>query len=312
MIATELYSRPYAGLADLESVIDFLLTCRAEEDLDPWPPIHEIRARLREHGGGAPTRLWEDAEHQIVACALIWEGSILLACMHPMAQDETLETQLIAWGMDRVQRIAQAHGERAALYIPVRDDDHHRIAMLERQGFSQEDWRNLRMMRRLAAPIAAPGLPAGFTLRPVAGAAEAEAHVALHRDAFVTAQITVDERLALLRDPAYHPDLDLVVVAPGGTLAAFCLASFGVEENTRTHRALGWIDLLGTRHAYRRRGIGRALMLTALQRLQAYGLDRALLNTGSWNYEAHRLFAACDFHVGYQILWFTHDEEAWD
>lgn len=31
-------SRPYRHPDDLQSVIDLILTCRAEERIDPWPP----------------------------------------------------------------------------------------------------------------------------------------------------------------------------------------------------------------------------------------------------------------------------------
>ena len=41
-----LTSRPYAGAADIEPLIDLLLLCRTIAGLDPWPPIREIRRHL--------------------------------------------------------------------------------------------------------------------------------------------------------------------------------------------------------------------------------------------------------------------------
>ena len=60
-------------------------------------------------------------------------------------------------------------------------------------------------------------LPPGFTIRPAGGAAEAEAWVVLHRAAFGTERMELEERLAMLAEPEYDPQLDLVAVAPDGS-----------------------------------------------------------------------------------------------
>ena len=43
--------------------------------------------------------------------------------------------------------------------------------------------------------------------------------MALHRDAFGTTRMTVEGRLAMMRDPEYRSELDLVAVAPDGSRA---------------------------------------------------------------------------------------------
>jgi hypothetical protein len=44
-----------------------------------------------------------------------------------------------------------------------------------------------------------------------------------HRAAFGTEYLTVEERLATMREPEYDPELDLLAVAPDGRLAAYCM-----------------------------------------------------------------------------------------
>ena len=206
--------------------------------------------------------------------------------------------EVLAW--------ASAHGRAAGyeqLYSPAREDDARRMALLQRHGFAPHHWVTLRMTRPLDTPLPEPRFPADFTARPVAGEGEVEAHVALHRQAFDSPNPTAAHRLSVMRDPEYRPDLDLVAVAPDGALAGFCLCSIGREENQRLRRREGWVDTLGTRPAYRTLGLGRALLLTGLQRLQAGGVETVVLGTGQGN-PAVALYESVGFRVAYRILWY--------
>ena len=61
--------------------------------------------------------------------------------------------------------------------------------------------------------------------RIVAGAA-----AALQRAAFNSPNMTEAWRVRLLHRPEYRPELDIVVSAPDGRLAAFCLRWLGAAE----------------------------------------------------------------------------------
>lgn len=299
-------SRPYRHPDDLQSVIDLILACRAEERIDPWPPVHDIRTRL---GIDDAARLWIDDDKRPVAFAMIWEGNVFLYFALPRASDETLEVQAITWATARARASAEQHGERAVLCVPVCDDDPYRAALLTRAGLRCEEWYMIRMRRWLHLPIADPVVPTGFVLRPAAGESEAPVLVDLHHTAFATASETVAERVVWMRSPAYDPRLDLVAVAPNGELAAFCRGSICIEENVRLGFASAWIDVIGVHPAYRRRGLGRALLLLALRNMRDMGLNRALLSVGSWNMPAQHLFESCGFAVACRISWHVYDEE---
>lgn len=299
-------SRPYRHPDDLQSVIDLILACRAEERIDPWPPVHDIRTRL---GASDDARLWIDKRDRPVAFAMIWEGNVFLYFALPCARDETLEAQAIAWATAQARASAEQHGERAVLCVPVRDDDPYRAALLARTGLRREEWHMIRMRRWLHLPIADPPVPPGFTLRPAAGESEAPALVKLHHTAFATASETIAERVDWMRSPVYDSRLDLVAVAPDGSLAAFCRCSLCAEENARLGFASAWVDLIGVHPAYRRRGLGRAILLLALRNMREMGLTRALLSVGSWNALAQHLFETCGFVVACRIFWHVYDEE---
>ncbi|MFQ3631111.1 GNAT family N-acetyltransferase [Roseiflexus sp.] len=299
-------ARPYRHPDDLEPVVDLILTCRAEERIDPWPPVHDIRARL---GDADDARLWIDANDRPVAFAMIWEGNVLIYVALPGASDETLEMQAVAWALEQARTRAELCGERAVLCVPVRDDDPHRTGLLTRAGLRLGEWHMIRMHRWLHLPIDGIHLPPGFTLRSVAGDSEAQALVDLHHIAFATTSKTLTERIAWMHSPACDPRLDLVAVAPDGTLAAFCRCSVCPEERVRLKDAAAWIDLIGVHPAYRRQGLGRALLLQTLQHMRSIGLRRAWLSVGSWNTPAQRLFESCGFAVACRIIWLVYDEE---
>ena len=80
--------------------------------------------------------------------------------------------------------------------------------------------------RALGAALAGLPPPAGWAAAHLATAArighytalgeqEAEALAALHRAAFGTDHMTVEERLAIMRAPGYLPELDLLAATPG-------------------------------------------------------------------------------------------------
>jgi GNAT superfamily N-acetyltransferase len=71
--------------------------------------------------------------------------------------------------------------------------------------------------------------------------------------------------------PGYDQELDLVIVAPDGTLAAGCLCWLDARNQ------VGLFEPVGTRPAYRRRGLASALMAEGLRRLAARGATAALV-----------------------------------
>lgn len=150
-----------------------------------------------------------------------------------------------------------------------------------------------------------PQFPSGFTLRPVGGEDEVEAVVALHQDAFGTRNMTRDGRLSIMRNPEYIPELDLLLVAPDGKLAAFCYCAIPKETNEQNRRNEGEIAIIGTRATDKNRGLGRAMLLTGLQHLKQFGVETATLGTSSENSRAQSVFTAAGFRVVYRTLWYS-------
>jgi mycothiol synthase len=297
--------RPYAGGADAEAVLDLLRTCRAAESARNWPDVAELRVSLLSSPAFDPerdARVWQGEDRRVRGFGMVWRPwNYLVFFVHPEVSEGGIEPEILAWGIERAGEISRERGERIELRVRPREDDAGLIALVERHGFRREDWFSLRYLRALAEPVPEPTLPAGFTIRRIAGEEEVEAYVALHREAFGTTHKTVEGRLAFMRDSAYLPDLDLVAVAPDGTLAAFVVGGIEEEEGPRGRR-YGFTDPIGTRPAFRRLGLARALVLEGCRRLRARGVQTVEVGTGHANLATQALMASAGFVLDHRVL----------
>jgi mycothiol synthase len=137
-------------------------------------------------------------------------------------------------------------------------------------------------------------------MRRVTGEDEVEALVSLHRAAFGTDNMAIEERLAIIRAPNYAPDLDLVAIAPNGELCAFC--NFEFEEGKKQ---TGTTDPIGTHQHYQRLGLGRAILSAGLRSIQVRGAVIAKLGTSSENIPMQKLAERVGFFCVSENLWFS-------
>jgi ribosomal protein S18 acetylase RimI-like enzyme len=133
------------------------------------------------------------------------------------------------------------------------------------------------------------------------GETEAAAVVELQRTALQTESMTIPVRLALMRAPDYSPELDLVVEAPNGKLAAFCFCT--LERGDQ--KGIGYAEPIGTHPAYRGVGLGKALLCIALKALSAKGCRTARLSTSAENIPMQHLAESLGFTLDDDLLWFS-------
>jgi ribosomal protein S18 acetylase RimI-like enzyme len=87
--------------------------------------------------------------------------------------------------------------------------------------------------------------------------------------------------------PLYRRNLDIVAVAPGGELAAFC--TVWVDDVTGT----AVFEPVGTHPDHQKRGLGKAVMREGLRRAQKLGATLATVS--SYSDGAHALYASMGF-----------------
>jgi mycothiol synthase len=305
---TAFTSRPYAGAADLQAMIDLLIAARPPERITDYPSIVDLQELLGGSAIQANTCLWEDAAGRLIGFAILYVTyNKLLFEVAPWVTGGDVEAQMIAWGMERMQQAGHGRGEPITLEASCHEDNTERFALLERHGFVAQETRTLHMIRPFDdnEPIPEPQVPEGFVIRHVAGEHEVEPLVALHRAAFGTENATVEGRLSWMCAPEYDAELDLVAVAPDGTFAAYCMCSISAEENVFTGRNEGYTDPVATHPAFQRRGLARALLLTGFQLLRQRGVDAAVLGTSSENTAMQQAAKSVGFRVQSTTIFFT-------
>ncbi|MBN2304435.1 MAG: GNAT family N-acetyltransferase [Anaerolineae bacterium] len=293
--------RLYAGPDDQQAIVA-LIQARPAKRARDYPGVIDIQELLALAAVQAHTALWYGPGGQLDAYAILEDENLLFE-ISPQADQEAMGAHIIRWAEQQRAHETAPASESPAIHTSCSESFTTRLALLERHGFTRLDDYSVHMKRSLRDPIPAPRLPDGFTIRPVAGEAEVEAHVALHRAAFGTNYMTVEYRLAMMRVPTYDPALDLVAAAPDGTLAAYCMGFISPEENELTGSQDGYTDPVATSPAYQRRGLAGALMLAVMQQLKARGMDTARLGTSSDNVAMQRAAQSVGFVVDDRSLW---------
>jgi ribosomal protein S18 acetylase RimI-like enzyme len=289
-------TRLYAAETDLIRLIEFLPLVRPADRVSDYPGATDLREMLSQPELQARTRLWFDQHDQLIAFALVDAYNNLLFDYAARANSPELEKAIMQWGM--------ACGELPFDAV-CREDDVARVAWLTWHDFQPQDLRTLRFVRSLREPIPDPQLPLGFVIRSVAGESEIEALVALHRAAFGTDHMTLEERRAMMSVPDYDPALDLVAVAPDNCLAGFCVCSIPVEENAATGRSEGYTDPIGVHPDFQKQGLARALLLTGLHLLRERSVATAVLGTSSENVAMQATARSAGFRVECSKVWFS-------
>ena len=303
--AGSITSRPYRNENDL-AVMQRLLR-EHPDPFDHYPGEADLPALLdpAATGNAASTRVWEDAQGQIAGFAVVQAShNNLYFHFRPDSLNRGTEREMLAWATDVLRRVASADGP-LTLDVPARDEDTTRVRLLVRNGFVPGDDRTLGLSRSLMEPFPEPNLPYGWVLRPLAGEGEVEEYVATHRAAYGTETMTVPYRLAIMREAGYRPELDLVAISPDRTLAAFCVCFINAERNGRTGRKEGEIGIVGTHPTFRRRGLGRAMVLAGMWALKQQCMESATLGVAGTNPAAIHIYESAGFRVHVVTRWYS-------
>lgn len=304
-------SRLYSGNADLQLMKNFLSTVRPLNRLADPPSATDLEEMFSQDGIQGRTRLWFDAQGALMAFAYVDDYANLGFEMRPELYGATFEASILEWGKKGIRMLANEQGESGPVQLDAscRDNDANRLAILERFGFQLQPMRSLHFELPLDGPLPEAQLPPGFSLRSAAGESEAEALAALHRAAFDSDYMTTDNRLIIMRTPAYDPGTDLVVIAPDGSMAGNCICYIEEDANQLTGDLVGYTDPVSVHPDFQGRGLARAMLLRGARVLRDRGMKVARLGTSSENLAMQRAALAAGFKLTWSALWFTQTVE---
>ncbi len=292
-------SRPYQPEHDLALLHAFLVKLHAE-DPDPYCAMHvgDLIWRLFMHNFANPTenvRLWLDEHDNLLGFAWFYPpNAVEMIIAPPLRNTGQLETAMTAWAAQRSQTEEQPS---TYLITDVQVEDEQRVACITGLGFQQQEYHFVLMVRDLADMPAAFPLPSGYHIHAVTSRAQFEARVNLHRTVWHPSRVTLDAYLRMREISDYDPELDLVVEAADGTLAAYCICWLDQENR------LGLFEPVGTDPAFRQQGLGKAVIGEGLRRLYPRGARTALVASVGGNQAALRLYES----AGFQVRRHSHD-----
>ncbi len=146
-----------------------------------------------------------------------------------------------------------------------------------------------------------PAYPAGIAVQTMEERPDLEAVWLTVNEAFRDhwghTDLLLEQWQHWITEPDYRPELwfiawDTEKDEPAGV----CLNGIVPEHNARVGRQEGWVHVLGVRQAYRKQGLGRALLLTGMKALQEEGMQWAMLGVDSENLTgALRLYEGAGF-----------------
>jgi len=274
--------RPYESEADYWRIRNFLrevflLNDRLEHSwhvarLDHWR-WHFILTCQLTGPVEQVTAIWETGDCRIAAVLHpICHDEVRLH-VHPHFRSPELEDEIFAY--------AEAHfsdwSERAGaqlLYVPVLSGDSLRQEVLRRRGFEQRPGWGHHWRRDLEAAIPEFPVPEGYLIRSMGAVDEHPARSwaswrAFHAD---EPDENYDSDASWYQNmqsaPLYRRDLDIVAATPRGEIAAFCTISY--DDYTRSAVCV----LVGTAAEHWQRGLGKAVIIEGMRRLQKLGCTR--------------------------------------
>lgn len=182
-------------------------------------------------------------------------------------------------------RIAHTARGPVTVYGFVSDQNVGVAALLRSMDYA-EVRASYRMRINLGGPVEPPTLPGDLTLRSFVRERDARAVYEADQEAFLghwgydgePFEVWAHHRF---ESDLYDPALWLVAV-DGEQIAGICLCE--------VHGASGWVNIMGVRVPWRRRGLGMGLLLHSFAMFQSQGYNRVELGVDAGNTSAVALY----------------------
>jgi mycothiol synthase len=221
----------------------------------------------------------------------LYEPHVRINCygkVHPNYADKGLASAMLKWAEARAcQSIPLAPANAQVMLLGT-------ILSFDRSGheiYKEAGFRlvreSMRMSIDLDQELSKPVWPGKVKVRKFVMGKDDENMIHAIRESFSDhwgfVESPFEAELASFRhlwanDPNFDPDLYFLAVN-GEEIAGFSLCYRKIEEDPE----MGWVGSLGVRRAWRRQGIGLALLLNSFQELKRIGKKRAGLGVDAQN-----------------------------
>jgi ribosomal protein S18 acetylase RimI-like enzyme len=236
-------------------------------------------------------RLWIDDGAPVGFAWFDSRGVVSVQVCPGYVDAEALEDEMLSWAEQRRRALPPWSDGATMLTTTAFEHDARRNTLLARRGYERTGTPMYHFHRSLSEPIPAASPPPGITVRHVGGDDEWEERVATHREVWHPSKVTLEAYQRLRVTPGYTSELDLVAAMPDGTFASYCICWLDPVNRA------GEFEPVGTRPAFRRQGLGKAVIAEGLRRLKARGATDAIVYTPQRNGSAMALYESAGFRI---------------
>jgi mycothiol synthase len=221
------------------------------------------------------TSLWETESGEIAAVLHPVSMGEAFLHVHPDFRTPALEDEMLAWAEEHLA--ARSVDGQRYLFVQAFRDDGLRQRTLAQRGYAPSGQPVHHWRRDLGDSMPEVPVAAGYTIRSMGDAEEFPARSwaswrAFHPDEPDDQYEGWEWYGNIQSAPLYRRDLDIVAASSSGEIAAFCTMWY--DDVTRSAVCV----LVGTVPEYQRRGLGKAVIVEGLRRLQRMGGTRAFAN----------------------------------
>ena len=289
MHALEGFAVRNCTLDDAAAVADLINLCDAHDGAAPEESAENLRQEWEQPNWDFAkyTRIVHNAAGQAIAYADFYPRKPhyvhlwAFGRVHPEYRNRGLGTALLHWAEAEARElIPLAPPEaRVSFKSSVLSTVEPAVKLLTDNGMSL--YRSFYQMEIDFAehgPVSVPPAPEGITIRTLADGIDPRAvHLAFEEafsDHFGHLPGSYEHFEQFLLKSRHHDPTLWFLALDGDQIAGFVLAEDTSDEDPN----LGWIDDLGVRRAWRKRGIGGYLLRLALAEIQRRGRARAALS----------------------------------
>jgi len=300
----EIEPRSYRDKTDLIKVGDLLRAGSSAANGTHYAHIGDLSWSLYYASEGdlwTSLSLWDDPANpdRILAWSLFEpDWSAFDVYLQPELRETPLAEAIYTWAEDHITRLVRAAGQDTIRASYIANCDDVVIARLQACGYQRTQADTVYMIRPLTHPLPPPAPPDGYIVRSCRGEGEVIARAIPQYNAFTNTmpfERYVERFRHFMQSRVYDPELDVVAVSPDGRIDSFCI----VWPDPLIK--VGLFEPVGTHPDFQRRGLGKAVMTEALRRLQACGMERAIVSTTAENTAGIKLYEAVGFGISQRL-----------
>ncbi|TFG95528.1 GNAT family N-acetyltransferase, partial [Candidatus Thorarchaeota archaeon] len=241
-------------------------------------------------------KIWENQEKHIVAVTICKSSGECRIFIHPDYRD--YERTLVSSIEDQRKKMKSDENSELKMFFIVEAGDRLRENLLEDLGYENKGVceHNRILPKDLKVPEIK--LYEDYSIRHVDIEKDFELYHAVQNSVFShCTHMTLNRARIYSEAEFYMPELDLVVVAPDGSFAAFTTGRMDPVSK------LAELEPVGVHPDHRKKGLGKAIVLETIRRLQEAGAAAIVILGAAGTEDATKLYDSVGFDRAEVNLW---------